>query len=436
MIAKKGMTKLPFKKLYLYLGFVFLIGLFLRVLFVQDMEYKEDEEYNFKQTQLIDKALPWHGMPSGVYLINPGMSIWVFTALAKFFKIQQPTSLATAVQLFAMLGMCLIIPFALKIVEKEEQHDWLWAFAFAMVNPFLVIYQRKLWPQPFLPFFTLITLIGWWTRHQRRGAWIWGMVGACLGQIHMSGFFFSAALFLWTLFFDPKRLSKTYPTNWRFWIGGSLVGALPLLPWVIYILQHPIKESMVSGWSEIIQLKYWAFWFTDPLGLHIGNSLGLLRGESNFSQISDFIRYPIIQSQPSYLVGIAHFSAFFSSIWIFIRGIQWVKNKISSHSIVPFLVGSHSNTTFVQNSILLGCGILMTITGMCIRRHYMAVTFPLELICLVRMAQPHSALGKKLLAVLWTSELIISAGFVGYIHVNHGSILGDYGTAYHTRQKK
>ena len=131
-------------------------GLLLRVLFVEDMEYKEDEEYNFIQTQMIGVThpWPWHGMNSGVYLANPGMSIWVFAILAKLFRIHEPTALAHAVQGVAWLGICLIIPFAYRwIQDRQERQLWLWAYALAMVNPFLILYQRKLWPEPFLPFF-------------------------------------------------------------------------------------------------------------------------------------------------------------------------------------------------------------------------------------------------------------------------------------------
>ncbi len=422
------LTKLKSYKWELFLGLAFIAGIILRVIYVNDMEYKEDEEYNFTQTQLIgtSKPWPWYGIPSGVYLVNPGMSIWAFTVLAKLFGIHQPTSLATAVQLFALLGMSLIIPFAYRFVQKEDRKTWLWAFALAMVNPFLVLYQRKLWPEPFLPFFTMLTLMGWWTRNKRLGAWTWGMMGAWLGQIHMSGFFFSGALFLWTLIFRPKQ------TRWLFWFLGSAFGALPLIPWCIYVLQHPVKETMTAGWNEMIQLKYWAFWFTDPLGLHLGNPLGLLRGSSNWTQISDFVRYPIVAGRSTYIVGLAHLVAAVAAI------------RIASSALFAFFrsarrksLESLSDTAFVLTSTLLGCGILMTATGVVIRRYYMAVTFPLEFICLVRMAYSGSESGrghawaKWTLVALWIAELIMSAGFVNYIHVNQGSVYGDYGPAYH-----
>jgi hypothetical protein len=414
-----------------FLWISLVVGVFLRVLFVQDMEYKEDEEYNFTQTQLIGitQPWPWYGIPSGVYLVNPGMSIWVFTALAKLFDIHTPTGLAHAVQLFALLGMSLVVPFALRWVAREEQKIWLWSFALAMVNPFLVLYQRKLWPEPFLPFFTMLTLIGWWNRDRKWAAILWGFIGAWLGQIHMSGFFFSAGLFVWTLFFDRKPKVDPKRTHWTGWFIGSVLGALPLIPWFIYLIQHPVGNKISAGWNEIIQLKYWTFWLTNPTGLHLGNPLGILRGNSHWAQISDFIRYPVIAGQATYLNGLAHAIALIATVWILARGIRSLYQN--RKKLPAFVIGQSSDTTFVQNSAFIACGILMTATGIMIRRYYMNVTFPLEFIFLIQMAKPETRIGKNLLICLWITQLFMSANFVGYIHVNQGATQGDYGQAYH-----
>ncbi|MBI2712427.1 MAG: hypothetical protein HYX41_06185 [Bdellovibrio sp.] len=420
-------------RLWAGLGVLFFIGTLLRVLYVQDMEYKEDEEYNFTQTQLIGNSQPWpwYGIPSGVYLVNPGMSIWVFAVLAKLFGIHSPTSLAHAVQAFALLGIAMILPFAFRFVQdSKERQVWLWAFALSLVNPFLILYQRKLWPEPFLPFFVMLTFMGWWRRERWGYALLWGAVGACLGQIHMSGFFFAAGLFLWTLAFDPRPKK----TCWKAWTAGSILGALPLVPWAYTVLTHPVEGRISAGLDEITQLKYWTFWITDPTGLTLGNPLGLLRGSSNWAQISDFVRYPLVSGHASYVVGIFHAVALISSILIYIfavrRMVTWNPRKWAQ-----ILIGRDSNSVFLQNSALIACGILMTLTGVVIRRYYMTITFPLEFIFLIHLARPDTTTGKRLLGALWIAELVISMGFVHYIHQNQGSIQGDYGEAYHLKVK-
>jgi hypothetical protein len=42
-----------------FLLFSFIAGLFLRTLYVRDMEYKEDERYDFTQSQVIGNTAPW-----------------------------------------------------------------------------------------------------------------------------------------------------------------------------------------------------------------------------------------------------------------------------------------------------------------------------------------------------------------------------------------
>lgn len=438
------MKKLLERRWWYFLSFAFFAGIVLRMLFVQDMEYKEDEEYNFTQTQLIgvSQPWPWYGIPSGVYLVNPGMSIWVFTVLAKLFGIHQPTSLAHAVQAFALLGIALVLPFALKFIQDvRERKIWLWALALSLVNPFLVLYQRKLWPEPFLPFFVMLTLMGWWRRTSWGYALLWGMIGAWLGQIHMSGFFFAAALFVWTACFDPLRAnqqSTKSKTHWVGWFAGSVLGALPLVPWAIYVFEHPVAEKMSAGWNEIVQLKYWAFWITDPTGLTLGNPLGLLRGSSNWAQISDFVRYPLWNGNATYVIGAFHAVALICTLLIYSRGIQrGIQSLVQTRrgrrlaSLGAWIQGRGSNTLLVQNAALIGCGLLMTATGVVIRRYYMTITFPLEFIFLICLADPATRTGKRLLAWLWIAELVISLGFVGYVHVNQGATQGDYGEAYH-----
>lgn len=401
-----------------------LLGAILRLSFVQDMEYKEDEEYNFTQTTLTHtQGWPSVGIASGVYLVNPAMSVWVFIALAKLTRSQTPTELAHALQLFSLLGIFLIIPFALYFVKEEPERElWLWSYLIAMVNPFQILYERKLWPEPFLPFFCMLMLMGFWRRKNIAWAFVWGLVGAVLGQIHMSGFFMAFALFAWTVLF------KRNGTHFRGWFAGSVVGSLPLIPWLSYTLSHPTHEKMVAGLSEFFQFKYWVFWVTDPLGLHLGNPLGLLRGGSNLDQIADFVRYPLFQGHPTFVVGIAHLTLFLTAVLVlvgFVRARWKLRAKLDWR-------GLRSETAFAQNAAFLGCGIVLSVTTVVIRRYYMVTTFPFEMIWLVGLC---FGLGSRRKAIISLStivacELVISAGFVHYIHTNHGSIMGDYGQSY------
>jgi hypothetical protein len=399
-------------------------GLVLRLIFVQDMEYKEDEELNFYYSQAIGNHLPWPwvGMPSGVYIPNPGMSYWIFAVLAKLSAATTPTGLATALQLFSVLGLSLIILFAVSWVkDRRDKVVWLWSFCLTMVNPVFVYYQRKLWPEPFLPFFTMITIMGWWKKDRFWAAFTWGLVGAILGQIHMSGFFFALGLVAWTLFFDRMPAYRWF----KGWFAGSVIGALPLVPWIIAVINQPPHEKVVSGISELVQFKFWVFWMSNPFGLHLGNALGLLRSNSGFGQLADFIRYPIVAGVPTYINGVAHLLVSAVFFWVLVQAIRRIikrKNIFRPHT---------EGTDLVVEGGFFGFGALLTLSMVNIRRYYLLVATPLETVWMVRMIQKAFSRSKWVLISVWIAQLIISACFVIYIHQNHGSTQGDYGPAYH-----
>ena len=405
-----------------FLLFAFALGAVLRLVHVEDMEYKEDEEYNFLKTQGSD-AWPWIGMPSGVYIPNPGMSVWIFTLLARISRATTPTGLATAVQLCSLVGIALLLVFAIRFVSDREREPWLWATAIALVNPFQILYSRKLWPEPCLLPFCILTLMGYWRRDKSLGALTWGFFGLVLGQIHMSGYFLAAGFFFWTYLTDRKS------AHWRGYFAGSALAALPLLPWIGFILTHPAGGRVSTGWTEVVQFKYFVFWLTDPLGLHLGNPLGLLLGDG-LAQLRDFNRYPLWNGMPTYFIAAAHGVLALTAALILFRTGATLVASVRKGFRRPKLTPTHRALL----GACLATGLLLTITGVNIRRYYLVVTFPLEFVTLALLAL-RLRLGRRLLALIWVAELIVSAGFVDYIHVNGGAVQGDYGPAYHLVKK-
>ncbi|HTC22038.1 MAG TPA: hypothetical protein VK859_14375, partial [bacterium] len=194
------------KERLVFLSIALVMGVILRLCFPGDIEYKEDEKYMFEAAQKIALTGSWPllGMVSGVEVKNPGMSIWVFGVLGRISQASTPPQLARAVQVLNILGLFILAFFGLRILPEAESRPWCWATAFAAVNPFAVLFQRKIWAQCTLPFFCVLFWIAWHYRQKRAGAFFWGLLGICLGQIHMSGFFLAAGVFLWTAFLDRR----------------------------------------------------------------------------------------------------------------------------------------------------------------------------------------------------------------------------------------
>jgi hypothetical protein len=91
---------------------------------------------------------------------------------------------------------------------------------------------------------------------------------------------------------------------------------------------------------------------------------------------------------------------------------------------------SSTETGLAVNAVLLGTGLLMSLSGFELFRHYLMVSFPLEWVWLSRMGLCDSRWGQKCLIAIGVAQLLISILFLTYIHINHGAPLGDYGTAY------
>src|SRR5579871_165602 len=395
-----------------FLAIALLLGAVLRLVFPGDIEYKGDERYMFDASQKVGVTQPWPGlgMTSGANINNPGMSVWVFVVLAKVTGASNPPGLARAVQLMNILGLLVLAFFALRLLPETQRLPWYWATAFAAVNPAAVLFQRKIWAQSTLPLLCILIWIAWYYRKTRFGAFCWGLLGACVGQIHMSGFYLAGGVLLWTLLHD--RVAK-----WGAWFLGSILGALPLIPWLHYMATKP-GNTAPFDWRYfwwLIYPKYWIYWVTDSLGLGLTHSLGSV-------PFKEFLRYPLIGGWPTYLVGVLHLVVLVSGILFLYSGFKTGE----------FLRGirDRSETGLAVNSLLIAAGVLMALCGFRVFQHYLIMSFPLEWVWLARLNPGNSGKGGKFLAVLWAAQLLVSAAFLGYIHLNHGVPGSDYGTAY------
>lgn len=415
---------------YSFAVFVLAVGALLRLSWGQDIEFKHDESFMFERAMHagISEPFPWIGMPSGVGTPNPGLSIWLFVGLARLFGIGTPPGLARAVQITNVAALTLAMVLALRYLGDGERRWWLWAIALACVNPFAVLLQRKLWAQSLLPLFCVLLIAGWWRRHTRWGAFLWGLLGALLGQVHMSGFFFAGALWLWTVLgarAAPLEADE-YGVRWRAWLAGSALGALTLLPWVWYLTTHGSGARPVVFMDSLIDANlygtwYWVLWVTGALGLGISYSLGS-------TSFGDFLRYPLLGASPTYAIACAHVVLLMLGLWVVVhRGWQIIESRrVEARA----LLGQGDSTSRIVSAGVYGLGLLLTLSSRPIVRHYLIVTFPLEWLWLSRQVRLATRRADVLLGAVWLCELTIAAGFLYYIHVNHGAPAGDYGVTY------
>lgn len=408
---------------YWALGLAVLIGILFRLIWATDMEYKKDEWIMFTATQEIGviKPWPWLGMESGVGTLNPGMSMWLFVAIARIFHATDPVGLVRGVQTFNCLALILLAVFAAKWASQDEKtrETWMWGAAIAALNPLAVLSERKIWAQSALPLFSMIALIAYLKRDRKGYAFVWGLLGACLGQVHMPGFFFSLALVIWAIAFDPNRKQ----TRWLSYFAGSVVGALPLLPWLKYMHDNP---SSSPGFREPLSLQYWVLWLSDSLGVGLDYSLR--------RDFKDFLLFPYFGERPTYFVALLHVLAIAIGIWMIYGTAQRFFSQKSGK--LKTVLGMTSPESHVLSASFFGYGLLMALVGVTIYRHYLILTFPLEFLWLASLGtyQRSERLGRAALLSMCVVQAMISLSFLSYIHVRGGSPNGDYGIAYSHQQ--
>ncbi len=402
-------------------------GAVLRLVWVTDIEYKSDEARIFASTQRVGRTegLPPVGHRSSVGIPFPGLSTWSFIVLARALGSNDPPTLARGVQLLSVAAIALLVAFAVRAVPRQEREVWLWAAALAAVNPLAVLYHRKIWEPSLVPLFSVLTIASWWFRQRRMGAFLWGLVGALPGQLHFSGFAFTAALVGWTALFERRRV------DWLSWAAGSCIGILPMIPWIRYMWE--LSPTSVSSLGAIhpVRAEFWMRWVAEPIGIGVEYSLG--------PQFGDFLGFPIVYGRSTYLTAIVYAATIAVGASILARALMWIARQ--RHCLRDLWVGRESSTALAQSAALWGFGILLTACTVRIPHHYLIAAFPLGFVWLARMAllpatggSAPAPLGRILLAATCVLQLLLSASFLSYIHVNQGAASGPYGRAWAAQQ--
>lgn len=393
------------------LGVAVLLGVLLRVVWAGDMEFKDDEAMLFAHATGSD---PWPGVGdlSGVGTVNPGMGIWVYSAKAQGLGLTTPVALARGVMAINVGALLALVAFSLRVVAPREREPWLWATALFAVSPLAILFSRKIWIQSPLPAFVAVVLLGWWRRGRAAGAFAWGLVGAWLGQIHLSGFFFAAALAAATAIWDRAG------ARWRWWLAGSLAGALSLIPWLLRVFDSPGGDRSLSA---LLELQFWRRWLTYPLGFDIGESFG--------SDLGGFLAWPTAGGSGAYLVAAVLVAILLGAMAVFVEAIAitvWPRKRERPRP----LGGPRSSSAIAVRAAVWGYGLLLSVSGAYVYRHYLIVLFALPFVALAAAALLRPALGRRVLAGLVVAQAALSVLYLTYVHEHGGAPGGDYGVSY------
>jgi 4-amino-4-deoxy-L-arabinose transferase-like glycosyltransferase len=399
------------------------VGIVLRFAYPDDIEWKWDENWTFEHAQQMAAggAWFWLGMPSSVNLPNPGLSLWVFAGLYWIFDANTPPELARAVQSLNATALVVFVVFAFAAIPKDRREPWLWAAALWAVNPVEVIYERKIWPPSVLPLASVAFIAAWYFRRFAGAAFAWGLLGALMTQVHMSAAFFALAVAAWTVVQDRTA----FP--WRSWLAGSVVGALPALPWLFEVLSQPGGTRF-----SVPDFSFFPRWPWQSFGFGIEPVLGR-------AHTLDYLSGPPLAGHPTYLMALVYVVLASVVLVVLLQAIRLIRSEGWPPAREVFL-GTRPETLLITATFWGYGGLLtlLTLFGAGSHRHYLIVVTPiLALWAVLAVMYGDRTVGhsraRAMLIVLCLSQAVLSDGLLSYIH-RTAIIKGDFGPTWRAQQ--
>ncbi|MEO5666447.1 MAG: hypothetical protein ABIR96_00160 [Bdellovibrionota bacterium] len=401
-------------------------GLGLRLWQPSLIEFKWDEAYMFAATQGSAGHTPFPalGMPSGAAgLLNPGLSIWIFSAPAQLFGLSSPEALSRYVGLSFIATLALLLVYITRStwLRNDEKIAWFAAIALSAANPVLLLFTRKIWAQSLLPIFGIAIFVLWMERKKRPSLRILlAFLCVLIGQIHMSGFFLGAALML----VEVRDVFLKRATLGPLLVGG-IVGCLPMIAWLqeIFVGSGASKINGALGmhrgaWPEFLKFRYWSYAASFGSGLNFSSSLG--------SHLAAFLERPLVLGALVCSAALV-LTVLIASLRALAQSPRaWLRTIFSMSAFDEFRPSSQ----LVWIALVL-CGALMTLSNVRIHRHYLILVTPLLAFAFARLAQRlfprHALVGLSLYTIL---QLLVSFEMIRFLDLNHGAPGADFGVAY------
>lgn len=392
------------------------VGALLRFGWIGDVEYKDDEDQLFDYSQAVPAAHLWPaiGTTSGVRGIrHPALGTWSFAVLAGAFHLNDPLALTRSVQGLSLIALGLLFWFAWRVAPGSQREVWLWTAALASVNFAAVVYARKIWIPDLLPFFSTILLIAWWYRQTSVGALVWGLTGALIGQIQMTGFFYAVAVVVGTALFARANV------RWRAWLAGSAWGAIPLLPWLSYMWLYHVPHDVFSSTSPRALL--------DPGFFRIAFEIGVSQtAEFNLgNHFQEYLTFPVLFGVPTRGVGVARLLLLIVGTMALVALAAVTLNELRGLRAGRRL--SDTSLCLVNGAI---AGLLFSLAGVANAPNHHLMMFPLEVLWIPLAVLSYVPKPRIWLTAIWLGSIVCTFGFLQFIHTHCGAPEGDYGIAY------
>jgi hypothetical protein len=214
-------------------------------------------------------------------------------------------------------------------------------------------------------------------------------------------------------------------------LAGSVVGALPALPWLFEVLS---QHGSTSFGVRPPNFSFFTRWPWQPFGFGIEHMLGPAH-----MHMLDYLTGPPLAGHPTYLMALVHVVLAGVVLVVLVQAIRVIRADGWPRAREVFL-GTKPETLLITAAFWGYGGLLtlFTLFGSQSRRHYLIVVAPiLALWAVLAVIYGDRTVGdsraRALLIVLCLGQAVLSAGLLSYIH--HTAIIkGEFGPTWRAQQ--
>lgn len=229
---------------------ILLIAAFLRLQSLWYIEFKADEAASsFLAYNLVYKGIfPLTGDVSSIGVYNPPIFIYLLTIPFIFSK--NPAVASGFVALLNVMAVYLCYLFCNKFFNKRVA---LIASAFFAVNPWAILYSRKIWANNLLTLFILLFFYSLYEiviNGKQKYIFLTFISFAVFTQLHFSTFYFAALWLIISIIFKPKIKLK-------YLLFGIGILALFYLPYILFELRNNFYNLNLLLEFSKIPIRFW-----------------------------------------------------------------------------------------------------------------------------------------------------------------------------------
>lgn len=209
---------------------VLIAAALLRLVNLNCMEFKGDEAENlFAAGQIFHGHFPLVGIPSSIGTDNP--PLFTYLLMIPLAVSRNPIVAAAFIAVLNCAAAGLLYLFCKRFFTTRVAQI---ASIFFAINPWAVLYSRKIWQQDVLPiavigFFFCLFLAAFEKKPK-------ALLGACacyaaMTQLHLSSVFYGAVMVALLVWQSPK-------IRWGYYMGGVGIVLLTYLPYIAFDITH------------------------------------------------------------------------------------------------------------------------------------------------------------------------------------------------------